>query len=145
MKTVLTYGTFDLFHYGHYNLLKRAKSLGDYLIVGVSSDELCRIKGKESVFPVEKRMEIVSDLRFVDKVIVEHNMAQKVSDALIYHASVFCLGSDYKDIFPSMPEYQRLIDIGCSVVFFERTPNISSTELKNKLKTGLSSSDELLS
>ena len=136
IKKILTYGTFDLFHYGHYNLLKRAKLLGDYLIVGVSSDELCLTKGKKTVLDVGKRVEIVSNLRFVDEVIVEYDMAQKVYDAEKYNAAIFCLGSDYRDVFPTMPEYKKLIDLGCSVIFLERTPDISSSQLKSNLKKG---------
>ena len=133
MKTVLTYGTFDLFHYGHYNLLRRAKNLGDRLIVGVSSDELCREKGKVSFLSEGKRMEIVSSLRFVDEVILETSMAQKVGDAEKYHVDIFCLGSDYRDVFPRMAEYRKLLDLGCEVVFLERTPDVSTTELKRKM------------
>ena len=80
MKTVITYGTFDLLHYGHLNLLKRASRLGDRLIVGVSTDEFCLEKGKKTVFKLEQRMEMVSDLKYVYLAIPEHNMAQKVSD-----------------------------------------------------------------
>lgn len=80
MKTVITYGTFDLLHYGHLNLLKRASKLGDRLIVGVSTDDFCRVKGKTTVFALDKRMEMISDLRYVSLVIPEHNMAQKIND-----------------------------------------------------------------
>lgn len=133
MKIILTYGTFDMFHYGHYNLLKRAADMGDKLIVGVSSDEMCRSKGKIPFFSQEKRMEIVSNLRFVDTVILEENMAQKVEDVLRYNVNTFLLGDDYKDIFPKMPEYQALISCGCEVLFLPRTKDISSTSLKEKL------------
>lgn len=135
--TILTYGTFDLFHYGHYNLLKRASDLGDYLIVGVSSDTMCREKGKEPVLPEEKRCEIVGNLRFVDKVVIEHDMKQKVQDAINYNADIFVLGDDYKDIFPQMPEYDQLIAIGCKVSFIPRTPEVSTSSLKIKLLSQL--------
>lgn len=130
MKTVITYGTFDLFHYGHYKLLKRAKELGDYLIVGVSTDEMCKSKGKTTILNVKERMEIVSSLRFVDKVIIEENMEQKVSDVKKYDANIFVLGNDYATIFPEMPEYSALIKNGCKVIFLPRTQDISTTKLK---------------
>ena len=133
MVKVVTYGTFDYFHYGHYSLLERAKSLGDYLIVGISSDAMAQAKGKATLLSQSRRMSIVSNLKFVDEVILEENMEQKVGDIRKYDINIFVLGSDYKDIFPKMPEYQELIDAGCKVVFLERTPDISTTELKKKL------------
>lgn len=129
MKTVLTYGTFDLIHYGHLNLLKRASKLGDRLIVGVSTDEFVKSKGKTPVFNCEKRMEYLSDLRYVDKVIPEHNMEQKVEDIKKYHVDIFLLGDDYAETFLKMPEYEQIKDI-CEIVFLPRTPNISTTSLK---------------
>lgn len=130
MKKVITYGTYDLFHYGHFNLLKRAKALGDYLVVGVSSDDMCLTKGKKPVLDQNQRLEIISCLRFVDEVILEENMAQKVKDVEEKEISVFVLGGDYRDVFPKMPEYEQLIQRGCEVVFFDRTPDISTTSLK---------------
>ena len=136
-KKVLTYGTFDLFHYGHYNLLKRAKDFnglkGNILFVGVSSDQMCRNKGKVPYLLEEKRVKMVSNLRFVDAVFIENNMHQKVNDAKKYGIDIFLLGSDYKDIFPKMPEYQELKEIGCETVFLERTPDISTSGLKKKV------------
>lgn len=132
MKTVITYGTFDLIHYGHLNLLKRASKLGDRLIVGVSTDEMCREKNKFPVFPLEKRMEYIKDLRYVDLVIPEHNMAQKVDDIKKYGADIFLLGDDYAQSFKLMPEYEKIKDI-CEVVFLERTKDISTTVLKAKI------------
>lgn len=133
MKKIITYGTFDYFHYGHFNLLYRAKALGDYLIVGVSSDAMAEAKGKATVLSQEKRMQIVASLKFVDEVILEENMSQKVDDVKKYGVNTFVLGSDYQDIFPKMEEYQKLIDLGCKVVFLERTPDVSTTRLKQKL------------
>ncbi|MGN1261981.1 MAG: adenylyltransferase/cytidyltransferase family protein [Candidatus Enteromonas sp.] len=133
MKTVITYGTFDCFHYGHYNLLKRAKALGDRLIVGVSSDKMCRSKGKIPFFDEEYRRQIVSDLVFVDEVILEESMEQKVEDARRFGANVFVLGGDYRDVFPKMKEYPELLNLGCEVVFLDRTPDISSSDIKKKL------------
>ena len=111
---ILTYGTFDLFHYGHYNLLKRAKELGDFLLVGVSSDKMCEEKGKTAILSQEKRIEIVSNLRFVDKVILENDMEQKIRDAVEYKIDKFVLGSDYEVIFKKMPEYESK---ACQTVF----------------------------
>ena len=132
MKTVITYGTFDLIHYGHLNLLKRAKTLGDYLIVGVSSDEFCLEKGKQTVYNLERRMEYVRDLRYVDLVIPEYSMAQKVQDITAYDVDVFVLGDDYAKKFLEMPEYELIKD-RCMVTFLPRTPDISTTYLKNKI------------
>ena len=130
--TVLTYGTFDLMHYGHILLLKRASLLGDRLIVGVSSDTFVEEKGKKCVFPLEKRMEMVKDLRFVDLVIPEYSMAQKVEDIQKYHADIFVLGSDYEKTFLEMKEYPE-VAAKCKVIFLPRTPDISTTMLKEKL------------
>lgn len=132
--TIITYGTFDLFHYGHYNLLKRASQMGDKLIVGVSSDKMCISKGKITILNQDERMSIVKDLKFVDLVILEDNMEQKILDCDKYGVDVFVLGDDYRTIFPSMPEYNILLKKGVSVVFLPRTEGISSTLLKRKLK-----------
>lgn len=133
MKKVITYGTFDYFHYGHYNLLKRAKALGDYLIVGVSSDEMCKQKGKITILDEKTRMDIVRDLKFVDEVIIENSMEQKCVDVEDHHVNIFVLGSDYAEVFPQMPEYKELLKMNCEVVFLERTKDISTTEIKGKL------------
>ena len=133
MLKVITYGTFDCFHYGHYNLLKRCAELGDHLIVGVSSDEMCRKKGKIPILDENKRMEIVKSLRFVDEVLLERDMRQKVDDIKNLNVQKFVLGSDYCDIFPKMPEYNQLTEMGCEVVFLPRTPDISTSQLKEKM------------
>lgn len=133
MITVITYGTFDLMHYGHLRLLKRCAALGDKLIVGVSTDEMCLTKGKKTVFDVKTRMQMVSDLRYVDLVIPEENMAQKIEDIKKYKADIFVLGDDYKDVFPKMKEYPEVKRL-CKIVFLERTPDISTTDLKAKIK-----------
>lgn len=131
--TVITYGTFDLMHYGHLLLLKRCKALGDKLIVGVSTDKMCITKGKRTVFNTQQRMEMVSDLKFVDLVIPEHDMKQKIEDIKKYKADIFVLGSDYKDVFPKMTEYPEVAKL-CKVVFLERTPNISTSILKQEME-----------
>ena len=131
-KIVITYGTFDLFHYGHYNLLKRAKDLGDFLIVGVSSDKMCNEKGKIPVLSQVKRMEIISNLKFVDMVILEDSFEQKINDVQRFGVNVFCLGDDYREVFPKMAEYPKLLEVGCDVVFLERTPDISTSILKHQ-------------
>ena len=136
MKKVITYGTFDLLHYGHYFLLKRAKALGDYLIVGVSTDAMCCQKGKNCVFPQEIRRQMVADLAFVDEVIYEETMQQKVKDVIDHDVDVFCLGDDYKTVFPQMPEYDP-VSRKCDVVFLERTPDISTSTLKSMLREKL--------
>lgn len=99
MKTVITYGTFDLLHYGHLRLLKRCAALGDKLIVGVSTDDMCASKGKTPVFNCEERMQMVSDLRYVSIVIPEYNMAQKVTDIDKYNVDIFVLGDVIKKNF----------------------------------------------
>lgn len=128
MKTVITYGTFDLFHIGHLNLLRRAKELGDYLIVAVSSDEFnLKEKGKVCQIRDKERMEIVSAIRYVDKVILEESWDQKVKDVQKYDVDVFVMGDDWKGKFDFLKEY-------CEVVYLPRTEGISSTQLKEELR-----------
>lgn len=123
MKRIMTYGTFDLLHYGHINILKRAKSLGDYLIVGLSSDEFNELKGKKSVMSYEERKEILESIRYVDKVIKESNWEQKVDDIIKYNIDVFVIGDDWEGKFDFLKEY-------CEVVYLPRTKSISTTLLK---------------
>ena len=123
MKRVMTYGTFDLLHYGHINILKRAKSLGNYLIVGLSSDEFNELKGKKSVMSYEERKEILESIRYVDKVIKESNWEQKVDDIIKYNIDVFVIGDDWEGKFDFLKEY-------CEVVYLPRTKSISTTLLK---------------
>lgn len=122
MTTVITYGTFDTFHYGHLELLRRSKELGDCLIVAVSTDEFNAIKGKESKFPFEKRVEWVQSIKYVDLVIPENNWEQKEKDILDYNVNTFAIGDDWQGKF----DYLQ-----CNVVYLERTPEISSTVIKN--------------
>ena len=123
MKRIMTYGTFDLLHYGHINILKRAKSLGDYLIVGLSSDKFNELKGKKSVMSYEERKEILESIRYVDKVIKESNWEQKVDDIIKYNIDVFVIGDDWEGKFDFLKEY-------CEVVYLPRTKSISTTLLK---------------
>ena len=123
MTRVMTYGTFDLLHYGHINILKRSKSLGDYLIVGLSSDEFNEFKGKKPVMSYEERKEILESIRYVDKVIKESNWEQKVDDIIKYNIDVFVIGDDWEGKFDFLKEY-------CEVVYLPRTKSISTTLLK---------------
>ncbi|WP_313634223.1 adenylyltransferase/cytidyltransferase family protein [Massilia timonae] len=126
MKTVITYGTFDLFHVGHVRLLQRAKSLGDRLIVGISTDKFNQSKGKRTIIPFEQRTEVVSSCRFVDEVIGEDCWEQKRRDILEYKADIFVMGNDWHG------KFDDLSDI-CKVVYLERTEDISSTSIKTEL------------
>ena len=127
MKTVLTYGTFDLFHLGHLNLLKRARELGDKLIVAVSTDEFNATKGKTTLMPFEHRVELVRSVRFVDDVIAESSWEQKISDVQQHKVDVFVMGSDWQGKFDFLKPY-------CEVVYLPRTDNVSSTELKKAIQ-----------
>lgn len=126
MRRVITYGTFDLLHYGHINLLRRAKAMGDYLIVGLSTDEFNAGKGKKAYFSYEKRKQLLEALRYVDLVIPEESWNQKRSDILMYKIDTFVMGDDWKGKFDS------LTDI-CNVVYLPRTPEISTTKIKHDL------------
>lgn len=128
MKRVITYGTFDLLHYGHINLLRRAKSYGDYLVVGLSTDEFnWEQKHKKSYFPYEKRKQLLEAIRYVDLVIPEESWNQKASDVHEYHIDTFVIGDDWAGRF------DFLKDEGCDVVYLPRTPEISTTSIKHDL------------
>lgn len=127
MTTVLTYGTFDLLHVGHTNLLQRARALGDRLVVGLSTDEFCREKGKSPVIPFHDRKLLLEALRVVDVVIPETCWAQKTADVSTYGVDVFCMGDDWKGKFDFLSPY-------CSVVYLPRTKDISTTRLKQRLR-----------
>ena len=128
MKKVITYGTFDLLHYGHINLLKRAKSLGDYLIVVLSTGEFnWNSKHKKCYFSYEKRKTLVESIRFVDLVIPEENWEQKIRDIKEFKINTFVMGDDWKGKFDFLKEY-------CEVVYLKRTPEISTTQIKKDLK-----------
>ena len=128
MKRVLTYGTFDLFHIGHLNILRRAKELGDYLIVGVSTDEYCRTKGKIPVYRYEDRKKIVDAIRYVDETFPEQSLtADKIADVKKYHPDVVVWGDDWKG------KFDFLRDEGVEVIYLPRTPEISTTKVKDDL------------
>lgn len=127
MKKVITYGTFDLFHIGHLNILKRAKALGDYLVVAVSSDKFNAIKGKKAYHSVEDRVAILKALKYVDEVIVEEQWDQKVKDVQEHNIDIFVMGDDWKGRFDHLKEY-------CEVVYLPRTDGISTTKIKEDLK-----------
>nr|WP_317279560.1 glycerol-3-phosphate cytidylyltransferase [uncultured Fusobacterium sp.] len=127
MKRVITYGTFDLLHYGHINLLKRAKALGDYLIVVLSTDEFnWEMKQKKSYFSYEKRKALLEAIRYVDLVIPEKNWEQKKSDIKEYHIDTFVMGNDWEGKFDFLKDY-------CEVIYLPRTPEISTTQIKKDL------------
>lgn len=131
-RKVITYGTWDMFHYGHYFLLKRARELGDALYVGVSTDEMCHAKGKSTVFNENVRMQMIRDLKFVDKVFFERDMGQKIADIRKYGIDLFVLGDDYAEKFPQMREYP-FVKEQCEIIYLSRTPEISTSDLKNRL------------
>ena len=123
MKTVITYGTFDILHYGHINLLKRAKALGDFLIVAISTDEFNALKGKKSYYNYEIRKMMLEAIKYVDLVIPETCWEQKVEDVKKYNVAIFTMGSDWEGKFDFLKDY-------CEVVYLPRTEGISSTKIK---------------
>ena len=128
MKKVITYGTYDLLHYGHINLLQRAKALGDYLIVALSTDEFnWNSKQKKCYFTYEQRKRLLESVRYVDLVIPEENWEQKISDVKEFKIDTFVMGVDWIGKFDFLKDY-------CEVVYLSRTPEISTTQIKNDLK-----------
>ena len=128
MKRVITYGTFDLLHYGHINLLKRAKAHGDYLIVALSTDEFnWNEKQKKCYFSYEKRKMLLEAIRYVDLVIPEESWDQKKTDIKEYHIDTFVMGDDWRGKFDFLADQ-------CEVVYLERTPEISTSQIKSDLK-----------
>lgn len=127
MKKVITYGTFDLLHYGHVNLLQRAKELGDYLIVAISTDEFnWNKKQKRCYFSYEERKRLVESIRYVDLVIPEEDWEQKISDVKEFKVDTFVIGDDWEGKFDFLKDY-------CEVVYLPRTPEISTTQIKKDL------------
>ena len=125
-KTVLTYGTFDLLHYGHLEILKRASLLGNKLIVGLSTDKFNEIKGKTCVLPYQKRKELIESIDYVDKVIPENNWDQKVTDIKGNNIDIFVIGDDWEGKFDELKDF-------CEVIYLPRTKGISSTKLRSIL------------
>lgn len=128
MKRILTYGTYDLLHYGHIRLLKRAKALGDYLIVAISTDEFNAIKGKKAYHNYETRKEMLEAIRYVDLVIPEETWEQKRDDVLTYKVDTVVMGSDWM----GDEKFEILRDL-CEVVYLDRTKGISTTQIKKEL------------
>ncbi|UPA30283.1 glycerol-3-phosphate cytidylyltransferase [Terrisporobacter glycolicus] len=128
MKKVITYGTFDLLHYGHVNLLERAKALGDYLIVVLSSDEFnWNEKNKKCYFSYNERKRLLESIRYVDLVVPETSWNQKVEDIKEFKVETFVMGDDWKGKFDYLSEY-------CEVIYLPRTPEISTTQIKQDLQ-----------
>lgn len=130
LRRVLTYGTFDLLHYGHVRLLRRAAQLGDYLVVALSTDEFNAGKGKKSFYSYEVRREMLESIRYVDLVIPEYSWEQKVTDIKEYGIDVVVMGGDWagSDRFEYLKDY-------CEVVYLDRTEGISTTQVKANLST----------
>lgn len=126
MKRIITYGTFDLLHWGHIRLLERAKSLGDYLIVATSTDEFNALKHKEAYHSFEHRKYILEAIRYVDKVIPESTWDQKIEDVKKYNIDTFVMGDDWKGQFDFLKDY-------CEVIYLPRTDGISTSKIKHDL------------
>lgn len=126
MRKVITYGTFDLLHTGHINILRRAKEYGDYLIVAISSDEFNALKDKKAYYSFEQRKLILEAIRFVDEVIPEHTWEQKIQDVKEHNVDVFVMGDDWKGKFDFLSD-------ACEVVYLPRTVGISTTKIKQDL------------
>ncbi|HLQ82411.1 MAG TPA: glycerol-3-phosphate cytidylyltransferase [Pseudogracilibacillus sp.] len=127
MKKVITYGTFDLLHTGHINILRRAKALGDYLVVAISSDEFNALKGKKAYYTFEQRKAILEAVRYVDEVIPEENWEQKNTDIKDHDIDVFVMGDDWEGEFDFLKDK-------CEVVYLPRTEGISTTQIKKDLE-----------
>ena len=128
MKKVITYGTFDLLHYGHINLLRRARALGDHLTVALSTDRFnMEEKHKTSYFNYEQRKQLLEAIRYVDEVIPEDNWDQKITDIQKYGIDTFVIGDDWEGKFDFLKPY-------CNVVYLTRTPEISTTQIKEELR-----------
>src|SRR5699024_8404052 len=126
MKRIITYGTFDILHAGHINLLRRAKELGDYLIVGISTDKFNEMKGKQAYYSFEQRKAIVEAVKYVDKVIPEDSWEQKADDIKNYDIDILVRGDNWKGEFDELKEL-------CEVEYLPRTVGISSTKIKEDL------------
>jgi glycerol-3-phosphate cytidylyltransferase len=125
-RIVITYGTYDLLHEGHIRLLKRAKLLGDYLIVGLSTDEFNRLKHKDSYLSYKQRKTVLEAVKYVDEVIAEENWEQKERDIINFGVDVFVMGDDWKGKFDNLGSL-------CDVVYLKRTTNVSTTQIKENI------------
>ncbi|MFZ2877353.1 MAG: glycerol-3-phosphate cytidylyltransferase [Enterococcus aquimarinus] len=133
MKRVITYGTFDLLHYGHINLLRRAKEQGDYLVVALSTDEFNFQKKKEKCyFSYEKRKQLLEAIRYVDLVIAEESWDQKITDIKEYQIDTFIMGNDWTGKFDFIED-----STAAKVIYLSLTPQISTTKIKKDLEIGL--------
>ena len=130
LRRVLTYGTFDLLHYGHIRLLRRAAQLGDYLVVALSTDEFNASKGKSSFYSYNVRKEMLEAIRYVDLVIPERAWEQKIDDVKKYHIDVVVMGADWE----GDPRFEILKDY-CEIVYLDRTEGISTTDVKAELRS----------
>lgn len=137
-KTIITYGTFDMFHVGHLQLLRRLSEMGDRVVVAVSTDEFNLGKGKKTLIPYEQRAQIVGAIEYVDLVIPEESWEQKLTDVKDHSVDIFAIGKDWEGKFDFLEEL-------CEVRYLERTKNISTTDLKRSLKRFLSIPQEDLS
>ncbi len=127
MRRVITYGTFDLLHIGHVNLLRRAKELGDHLIVGLSTDKFNLLKHKQAFYPFEERKQILESIKYVDEVIPEESWEQKIGDVERNLIDVFVMGEDWRGKFDFLKKY-------CEVIYLPRTPNVSTTQNKERIR-----------
>ncbi|MHB9648589.1 glycerol-3-phosphate cytidylyltransferase [Weissella paramesenteroides] len=133
MKKIITYGTFDMLHYGHINLLKRAHDMGDYLIVALSTDEFnWESKQKKTYFNFEKRKQLLEAIRYVDLVIPENSWSQKETDVVKYGVNTLVMGDDWTGKFDYIEDVTNT-----KVVYLERTPEISTSRIKNDLKNNI--------
>lgn len=130
MKRIITYGTFDMLHYGHINLLKRAREMGDYLVVALSTDEFnWNSKQKKTYFSFEKRKQLLEAIRYVDLVIPEESWGQKITDVSTYDIDVLVMGDDWQGKFDFISDQTNT-----NVLYLKRTPEISTTQIKADLK-----------
>ena len=127
MKRIITYGTFDTFHWGHMELLRRAREMGDWLAVGLSTDEFNTIKGKRAHLPYRRRLEILQSIKYVDLVFAENDWGQKRDDIIKYNIDTLVMGDDWQGHFDTLADV-------CSVVYLTRTKDISSTLIKHTLE-----------
>ena len=134
MKRVITYGTFDLLHVGHVNILRRAKALGDYLVVAISSDEFNALKGKKAYYSYEDRKTILEAIKYVDEVIPENTWEQKIQDVKDHNIDTFVMGHDWEGKFDFLKDH-------CEVIYLPRTEGISTTKIKKDLNVAATTAE----